>query len=249
MIPLTVDEAGQWLDRGDSVQLLCEASPWPVDQADGDARSSHFKRRSFEATSGKMPIRVVVILVAQVRGRCPHLLPDLRCGIYETRPLVCRIYPAEVNPWIAMRPATKACPPEAWSNDRSLLQRDGVIRNDVIAGAIGFSRDSDAGDVTVKCRIADSLGIMQAGLVHDAVLVFSPSGMSLSHALSRAQRTEAQRTDGPVARTQWQFVTDQATTLEQLTEQGFNARDSRREASRDFEFCRLSRTPIFGPYL
>lgn len=27
--------------------------------------------------------------------RCPHLLPDLRCAVYEHRPRVCRSYPAD----------------------------------------------------------------------------------------------------------------------------------------------------------
>ena len=27
--------------------------------------------------------------------RCPHLLPDLKCAIYEDRPLVCRQYKAD----------------------------------------------------------------------------------------------------------------------------------------------------------
>ena len=244
MIPLTVDEAGQWLDRGNSVQILCEATPWPADQAGHDPRSNHFKRRSFEAISGTMPIRVVVILVAKVVGACPHLLPDMRCGIYATRPLVCRIYPAEVNPWIALQPTAKACPPEAWSSDLPLLQRDGVIRNEVIASCIRLARDSDASDVAVKCRVADSLRITQAGLVHDAALVFSPDRTSLAGALS-----DAQSADGETASAQWQFITDQAKTLERLTERGLNARKLDKECARDFEFYPLQRTPVFGPYL
>ena len=28
----------------------------------------------------------------QIKNRCRHLLPDYRCGIYETRPEICRSY-------------------------------------------------------------------------------------------------------------------------------------------------------------
>jgi Fe-S-cluster containining protein len=92
-IPLTVSEAIEWLCRGHDVQLICEASPWPS-TLDGDPRALPFKRRSFEVTSGSMSTRVVAILVANAVGDCPNLLPNLQCGIYEERPLVCRIYPA-----------------------------------------------------------------------------------------------------------------------------------------------------------
>ena len=47
--------------------------------------------------SGSLPTRVVVILTGAYEGPCPNLQPDMRCGIYEQRPLVCRIYPAEIK--------------------------------------------------------------------------------------------------------------------------------------------------------
>ena len=115
-IPLTVAEAINWLKRGDEVQLLCEASPW-LGALDSDPRAAHFKRRSFAVMSGSMPTRVVVMLVANVVGACPNLLADRRCGIYEDRPLVCRIYVRQKSmyPFIALKRENKACPPEAWT--------------------------------------------------------------------------------------------------------------------------------------
>ncbi len=114
-VPLTASEAVAWLNRGHEVQLLCEASPWPP-ALDSEPRALHFKRRSFTVASGSMPARVVVILVANVVGDCPNLLPSRRCGIYEIRPLVCRIYPAEVNPFVILERDKKACPQEAWTD-------------------------------------------------------------------------------------------------------------------------------------
>src|ERR1700683_3760557 len=66
-VPLTVAEAIHWLNRGHDVQLLCEASPWPS-ALDGEPRAIPFRRRSFDVTSGSMPIRVVVMLVANIIG-------------------------------------------------------------------------------------------------------------------------------------------------------------------------------------
>ncbi len=47
-------------------------------------------------------------------GSMSGLARQDRCGIYEERPLVCRIYPAEISPFITLDPADKVCPPEMW---------------------------------------------------------------------------------------------------------------------------------------
>jgi Fe-S-cluster containining protein len=138
-VPLTVSEAIEWLNRGDEVQLLCEASPWP-EALDREPRAAHFKRRSFPVMSGSMPTRVVVMLVANIVGACPNLLPNMRCGIYEDRPLVCRIYPAEINPFVALKAENKACPPEAWANVQPVLQREEVLMDEGIRHDIEMSR-------------------------------------------------------------------------------------------------------------
>ncbi|MDB6084618.1 MAG: hypothetical protein JWN43_2499, partial [Gammaproteobacteria bacterium] len=116
-LPLTAAEAVQWLGSGHQVQIICDALPWveelPPDHPDGQ-RAAHRKRRSFGVMSGTVPTRVVVILAANLAGACPNLMADMRCAIYERRPLVCRIYPAEINPFVVLEPEKKACPPEAW---------------------------------------------------------------------------------------------------------------------------------------
>jgi Fe-S-cluster containining protein len=110
---LTAAEAVEWLTDGHQVQLICDASPWPEEPPADDHNAAHRRRRSFAVMSGSMPARVVVILVANLAGACPNLMADMRCGIYERRPLVCRIYPAEINPFVQLEPQKKACPPEA----------------------------------------------------------------------------------------------------------------------------------------
>jgi Fe-S-cluster containining protein len=110
-LPLSVNEAIRWLERGGDVQVFCEAMPWPVEPSTDDGQAQHRRIRSFAAESGELAIRVMVTVVAAFDGACPHLQPDMRCGGYEARPNVCRIYPAEINPFIEPMPTHKACPP------------------------------------------------------------------------------------------------------------------------------------------
>ncbi|WP_367889644.1 YkgJ family cysteine cluster protein [Burkholderia sp. L27(2015)] len=51
----------------------------------------------------------------------------MRCGIYEQRPLVCRIYPAEISPFVELTPMHKACPPDAWTPGLPPLLRAGKL--------------------------------------------------------------------------------------------------------------------------
>jgi Fe-S-cluster containining protein len=243
-IPLTVAEAMSWLNRGHPVQLICEASPWPQALADDDPRAAHFKRRSFAVTSGMMPTRVVVMLVADTAGACPNLLSDMRCGIYENRPLVCRIYPAEINPFVGLNPEKKVCPPEAWATNQPVLQRNGAVMSDVIRRDIQSSRDTDAVDVAVKNRLCAALNITDTALVHEAVLLYSPTIAVLSSALAVAMATEGVRN----AQAQWRFVSNLPETLENLAASGGIALSSRDADAASYQYLNLKRDALFGPY-
>jgi Fe-S-cluster containining protein len=241
-IPLTVAEATSWLNRGHPVQLICEASPWPQGLADEDPKAAHFKRRSFAVTSGMMPTRVVVMLAADIAGACPNLRADLRCGIYEDRPLVCRIYPAEINPLVGLEPKKKACPPEAWTANQPILQRNGTVMSDVIRRDIRSSRDTDALDVAVKNRLCVALNIADTALVHEAVLVYSPTIQALSSALSVATATAGGRN----AQAQWRFVSDRPDTIENLAAGGGIA--LRLPEAAPYQYLNFKRDALFGPY-
>jgi Fe-S-cluster containining protein len=244
-IPLTVAEAVQWLQRGHRVQLLCEASPWPQNVADEDPRAAHFKRRSFAVQSGSMPARVVVLLVANIVGACPNLLADRRCGIYEDRPLVCRIYPAEVNPAVALKPENKACPPEAWTSDQPLLQQNGVLVDDAIRLNIQQSRAADMLDASVKKRLCHALNVVDTAAVHEAMLVYSPTAESLLSALNLALSTNA---DEEIP-TQWRFLSDRAETIEAVERNGGTAVHLRDAVGLSSEHVKFKREALFGPYL
>jgi hypothetical protein len=234
-------EAVKWLNRGHHVQLLCEASPWPA-ALDGEPRALHFKRRSFAVTSGSMPTRVVVMLVANTVGACPNLLPNRRCGIYEDRPLVCRVYPAEINPFVVLERDHKACPPEAWTQDRPLLQRGGILMDKVMQRDIESWRAADALDADLKSRLCLALNVQDTALVHEAVLVYSPSAETLLSALRFAIASGS----GHESAAQWRFVSDQPETLATLTKNGgiaFPLRDAKAVA---FQHLGLKREAIFG---
>lgn len=240
-VPLTVSEAIMWLNRGDEVQLLCEASPWP-EALDREARAAHFKRRSFAVMSGSMPARVVILLVANIVGACPNLLSDMRCGIYGERPLVCRIYPAEINPFVALERANKACPPEAWSQNLPVLQRGDVLVDEVMRHDIDVSRAADILEAQIKYRLCLALNLANTALVHEAALVFSPSAKTLLSALAFATATDPHQV--PVA--QWHFVSDKGETLETLQKGGALATHLRDTEAASFQYLRFERQAIFG---
>ena len=239
-ISLTVGEAIKWLSRGHDVQLLCEASPW-LAALDGDPRATHFKRRSFAVMSGSMPTRVVVMLVANVVGACPNLLADRRCGIYEDRPLVCRIYPAELNPFVALKRENKACPPEAWTSDRPVLQRRGALMDDMISRDIQMSRAADALDADFKSRLCLALNVADTALVHEAVLVYSPTAQTLLSALAFAMARES----GQESPTQWRFVSDRPETIAHLAKSGGIALQLRDAEAASFQHLGFKREAIF----
>jgi len=215
-LPLTVPEALEWLRAGHQVQLLCDAIPWPREPDPSDLKAAHRRRRSFAALSGSMPTRVVTILAANLAGACPNLQPDLRCGIYERRPLVCRIYPAEINPFTGLDPGNKGCPPEAWTVNHPLLLRDGRVVDDVIRRDIQQSRDTDANDAAVKSWLCAALNLNWAALADEGFVVYSPERRVLLAALDRAA------TDNFVALNDapWQFASNRADTVDSLVGRG-----------------------------
>ncbi len=138
-LPLSLAEAAGWLRDGGETQLLCDAIPWPVEPAADDRLAAYKFRRSFPAMSGTLPLRVIVTVVAAFDGPCPHLQADLRCGAYDRRPRVCRIYPAEINPFIELQPAAKLCPPEAWDERHPVLEVAGRYADPSLVATIELS--------------------------------------------------------------------------------------------------------------
>jgi Fe-S-cluster containining protein len=231
-LPLTVTEALAWLARGNDVQILCEALPWPEEPAADNLQAAHKRRRSFAAQSGSLPTRIVVILTGAFVGPCPNLQADMRCGIYEARPMVCRIYPAEINPFIELVPASKGCPPEAWAAGRAPLIRAGRLVDATTVDLIERSRVADAVDAPVKQRLCALLGIDAAALANEGFVVHSPLREVLQAALqaalgqasaagaASASRTVAADEMPSAVGSGWRFVSNRRATVETLVSVG-----------------------------
>jgi len=243
-IPLSIAEAAKWLNRGHQVQLICEASPWPEDANDEDPRADHFKRRSFAVMSGSMPTRVVAMLVANITGACPNLAADMLCGIYDDRPLVCRIYPAEVNPLLALNPEKKLCPPEAWTTDKPPFQRNGNVISGELVRDIETLRQADALDAKRKSRLCAALNVADAGLVHEAVLVYSPAPDALLAALTLATHGN----DVESVPAQWRFVSERTETIEDLAANGGVAMRPRDAVGAAYQHFGMKREALFRSY-
>jgi Fe-S-cluster containining protein len=215
-LPLTVSEAIDWLTAGHDVQLVCEGMPWALEPSSEDAASQHRRRRSFETISGSMPIRVVVILAANLAGRCPNLQADLRCGIYEQRPLVCRIYPAEINPFVRLDPSRKACPPEAWALTQPLMQRGGRLISAQVRDDIKRSREADEQAVSVKQRLCAVLNLSTVALSCEGFVVYSPDRQGLLTGLNLA----LSESECVIDETDWHFVSNSSESVDSLVSRG-----------------------------
>jgi Fe-S-cluster containining protein len=215
-IPLSVAESIEWLSAGLRVQIICEAASWFEPARADDPKRARFERRSFAARCGSIRARVVALLVADVPNGCPNLLADLRCGIYERRPMVCRIYPAEINPFVKLMPETKRCPPEAWAAEHPPLQRDGEVISQATKRSIQQWRDADERDVAMKARLCAALKIAEAAVAEEGFLIHSPSISDLMAALALAKKGE----DLEPAAEQWRLVSDRVDTVSELVGRG-----------------------------
>jgi hypothetical protein len=165
-----------------------------------------------------------------------------RCGIYQDRPLVCRIYPAEINPLIELKADNKACPPEAWAQEQPLLYRGGKSMDEVMAQDIRSARESGARDAEYKRRLCFALNVVDTALVHEAVLVFSPAAKTLLSALTNAAAVHSPQEP----ERQLRFVSDQPDTLANLTQSGATALHPRDAAPAAFQLLGSKREPLFG---
>jgi Fe-S-cluster containining protein len=209
-LPLSVAEAGLWLAKGGTVQLMCEAHPWPEEPAADDALGHYRRPRTFPAHSGGLPVRIMVTLFAAFPGACPFLLPDMRCGNYEERPRVCRIYPAEMNPFAVLNPGGKACPPEAWDDANPLLARDGEAVEPETVAIVTAARATSIEDGQVKAALCADLGITIAALGNEGYVAHMPDQVRLRAALAGLDQGTA---FAPAA---WTIASNRAGTIAML---------------------------------
>jgi Fe-S-cluster containining protein len=218
-LPLSLAEAATWLRRGGDIELFCEAIPWPGEPPETDTQAMHKRKLSFPTMCGTLPIRVVVTVVAAFDGACPHLQSDGRCGAYEQRPRVCRIYPAEVNPFIPLTPVSKACPPEAWGTDKPVFFADGHIADAQTIEVINASRFAAAHDAPFKQHLCAHLGVSRVALANEGFVIYAFARDVMLEALEALEALERLESDNehalPVS--EWAFVSNRRATVDALS--------------------------------
>ena len=215
-LPLGVADAIRWATAGHPIQVICQAAPTPQPADLPDAAHQHFRRRAFRATSGSVPVDVAVILAADNAGQCPNLREDQQCGIYADRPAVCRVYPAEINPFIELSPASKACPAQAWEPGNPLYQRGGKLLDAVLREDIEQARAANNAEAAVKGLVCEFLGITAAARMGEGFVIYSPESGPLLAALAQATAPGAPLPgDAP-----WEFLSDRAESLGSLKASG-----------------------------
>lgn len=192
-VPLTLAEARQWaLSAGQVIVLiegfLADGPGMPADQRE------HVLRRSHPVACGKGQLRVSVTFAAFNPGRCRHLDADDLCSIYDSRPLVCRIYPAEINPHLPLRPQNKDCPPEAWEQGPVLIHGS-LPQDERLRALIEASRQADREDIAGKVAICQALGMTTSALKGNGFTAWLPDMTAFATVLEQAP----QAVDGPWA--------------------------------------------------
>jgi Fe-S-cluster containining protein len=214
-IPLTLDEAISWLEDDGEVGIFCEADLWPSELS-RDSRTAHRRKRSFAVSCGSSPVRVTALLVGLVLGRCKNLGEDLKCRIYERRPLVCRIYPAEISPFIQLNTASKACPPEAWMSGATMLA-DGWIVDPDLQSLVEKSRRIDQEDVPQKSLLCRSLKIDVAAVAGEGFVTYKPHSNTLLTAMRKARLATPKTLQHDSA---WRLYSPSRVTIESLRAMG-----------------------------
>ncbi len=159
----------------------------------------HAERRSVRVRSGSTDAHVAITFAAYNVGPCRNLDEDKLCRIYERRPLVCRIYPAEINPHIPLNPAAKDCPPESWEQGPLLIAGGELVDQELIE-LIQRSRQADRDDIQTKDAICALLGIRTTALKGDGFTAYLPNMSAFAAVMD--QVSEQLSTNAP---SEWLF--------------------------------------------
>ncbi|MBT2337818.1 MULTISPECIES: YkgJ family cysteine cluster protein [Pseudomonas] len=212
-VPLTLAEARMWAEDGGQVIVLVEAF-LPDGLGLPVAQREHAERRSAVVHSGTTEARVAITFAAYNAGRCRNLDEDNLCRIYERRPLVCRIYPMEINPHIPLNPAAKDCPPESWETGPQLIV-GGKLIDQELATLIERSRQADREDIALKDHVCAALGIRTTALKGDGFTAYLPDMAAFAIALDQVRIQPLEQ-----AASEWQFHLSGDDVADQVTASG-----------------------------
>jgi Fe-S-cluster containining protein len=212
-IALTLSEALRWASDGGALIVLVEAflaNGYGVPAAQRD----HAQLRSLQVRCGDTDAYVAITFAVYNVGTCRYLTEDNRCGIYERRPLVCRIYPIEINPHIQLRREFKDCPPETWDESGPAIYRGGRMVNEELARLIEQSRQADRDEIALKAEICRRLGIDVAALKGDGFTAYRPATEVL---LATMQEVIGRAPEVPSASQVWSLRVSRREIADQLT--------------------------------
>lgn len=187
-VPLTLAESRQWAIAGGQVIVLIEGFVIDGPGMPADQRE-HALRRSFDVPCGDAGFRVSVTFAAFNPGRCRHLGEDDRCTIYEQRPLVCRIYPMEINPHIALLTENKDCPREAWEQGPELIHGQLAV-DPALQALIEASRQADRDDIATKVAVCQRLGMTTSAVKGNGFTAWLPDMAAFAAALDQVHAAE-----------------------------------------------------------
>lgn len=180
LIPLTLQETEAWLNRGGNIAVILEAFDTSVFSL--PAHYNHSVQRAVDVASGDARIQVIAIFAGNALIQCPSLGEDNHCTIYEDRPLVCRIYPMEINPFLMLRPEEKVCPPEVWEVGEVICS-DRIV-DPVLEDQIQRSRQADREDAKAKVLVCAAMGMSVAAWKGNALAVYLADRAQLQQAIS-----------------------------------------------------------------
>lgn len=171
-VPLTLAETRRWAQDGGQVIVLIEgflASGLGIP----DGQRTHVMRRSQSVPCGSGELQVSITFAAFNPQRCRYLDASDRCTIYDARPLVCRIYPMEINPHLPLRPENKDCPPQAWVDGPELIH-GGQVLDAQLASFIEASRQADRDDIHTKVALCQALGMTTSAFKGNGFTAYLP---------------------------------------------------------------------------
>lgn len=172
---LTLAETAAWLRRGHRVAVLLEAFPATGEQEAGPGLQLPVDY-GVEVRSGGLGLRIAPVFGADLHAGCPNLADDNACRIYDDRPAVCRLYPAQTHPLSVFRKDTRACPPEAWDPPAGviLVEGDGRMPPGIQAMVEAFQGELGR-DAAAKVAICEALGVHLAGWRGDGIVIHIPA--------------------------------------------------------------------------
>lgn len=185
-VPLSISEALSWIERGNEIEILTEGSFYIKTDESYDPSIPYKLERMFAASTGKRNFYVRPIVVASFQKRCPNLMSDNRCAIYEQRPLTCRIYPAEINPFIKLNEGHKKCPPASWSKGHEILSSSAGTYRKQYAQLIDVARNTAISDMKYWAHICHTLSIACCALVGEGYAVYKVTYGKFYHAVKMA---------------------------------------------------------------